>query len=344
MSAEQPAPKFDIPAALAEFFDPTEVKFKPAVVSGNRAMALAYVDVRVIQDRLDDVLGVEGWQDDYECREDGSVICRLRLRIGGEWIQKVDVGSQSEQPDGGDRMKAAFSDALKRAAVKFGVGRYLYRLPHQWVDYDAQKRAFARTPTLPAMYLPQKKGAPAAAPAQQPAAAPAASKPAAKAPTHSAPASGAEFQRRLYDYDAKLATQGVCAPGELVKHVVASGVKAGQEADLSAWDQAGIALAAEETKAFESRARKPRPGKKPSPSSGEEFYERVLEAERVLVGRGRYIAGQLVRELAARGEAQRPPYPQLLANWNQEQFTQGCKWVREIDAKDQEAGKRRAAS
>jgi hypothetical protein len=59
------------------------------------------------------------------------------------------VGSPSEQPDGGDRLKAAFSDALKRAAVKFGVGRYLYRLPAQWVDYDAQKRRFARTPEMP---------------------------------------------------------------------------------------------------------------------------------------------------------------------------------------------------
>ena len=46
-------------------------------------------------------------------------------------------------------MKAAFSDALKRAAVKFGVGRYLYRLPAQWLDYDSQKRQFARPPTLP---------------------------------------------------------------------------------------------------------------------------------------------------------------------------------------------------
>src|SRR5207247_3073788 len=78
--------------ALSAPFDPTEVRFKPAVVSGNRALALAYVDARAIQDRLDDVLGVEGWQDDYECLEDGSVVCRLRLRLGDEWVTKVDVG------------------------------------------------------------------------------------------------------------------------------------------------------------------------------------------------------------------------------------------------------------
>src|ERR1700687_4440396 len=75
-----------ITLALAEPFDPSAVRFKPAVVSGNRAMALAYVDARVIQDRLDAVLGVDGWQDDYECRDDGSVVCRLRLRLGDEWV------------------------------------------------------------------------------------------------------------------------------------------------------------------------------------------------------------------------------------------------------------------
>jgi hypothetical protein len=139
-----------VTAALAAAFDPSEVKFKPGAVSGNRALALAYVDARAIQDRLDEVLGVDGWQDDYECLADGSVVCRLRCRIGGEWLTKVDVGSPSEQPDGGDRLKAAFSDALKRAAVKFGVGRYLYRLPAAWVDYDPQHRRLKGKPGLPA--------------------------------------------------------------------------------------------------------------------------------------------------------------------------------------------------
>src|SRR5207237_2741861 len=92
-----------ITKALAAPFELDEVKFKPQAVQGNRAMALAYVDARVIQDRLDDVLGVEGWQDEYEVLPDNSVVCRLRLKIGGEWVMKMDVGGPSEQPDGGDR-------------------------------------------------------------------------------------------------------------------------------------------------------------------------------------------------------------------------------------------------
>jgi hypothetical protein len=78
------------------------------------------------------------------------VVCRLRCRIGADWLVKVDMGSPSEQPDAGDRLKAAFSDALKRAAVKWGIGRYLYRLPSQWVDYDPQRKQFNQTPRLAA--------------------------------------------------------------------------------------------------------------------------------------------------------------------------------------------------
>jgi hypothetical protein len=254
--------------ALAEPFEPGEVRFKPAVVTGNRALALAYVDARVIQDRLDDVLGVDGWQDDYECLADGSVVCRLRLRMGDEWITKVDVGGPSEQPDGGDRLKAAFSDALKRAAVKFGIGRYLYRLPSQWIDYDPKRRQFASTPALPPWALPRKQKL---GPVPQPAAAskkdkpaperppqPATSaprKPAAKLASSGLPANGLELQRRLYDYDARLAEKGVCSAGDLVKHVVAAGIKAGHDSDLSTWTGPAIALAVEQTKAFEVQAR-----------------------------------------------------------------------------------------
>lgn len=147
----------DVAAAMAADFDPSEVKWKPQTVNGNRALAIGFVDARVIMDRLDDVAGVDGWQDHYECLPDGAVVCRLKVRIRGEWITKEDVGGQSEQPDEGDRRKAAFSDALKRAAVKFGMGRYLYRLKPQWVDYDPQKRQFVGVPRLPASSSPDVK-------------------------------------------------------------------------------------------------------------------------------------------------------------------------------------------
>src|SRR5579875_669650 len=135
-------------------FPPDAVHWKPLAVRGNRALAAAYLDARAVMQRLDSVFGVGGWKDAYQLVAGGSVVCTLSIKVDDEWVEKTDVGSPSEQPDDGDKLKAAFSDALKRGAIKCGIGRYLYRLPRQWVDYDPQSKQFAKTPTLPAWALP----------------------------------------------------------------------------------------------------------------------------------------------------------------------------------------------
>lgn len=145
----------EIAKRLAEPFPAEEVEFRPGMVKGNRALALAYVNARTIMQRLDDVVGVEGWSDDYQPLEGGIMLCRLQVLLGGVWVVKADVGGMSEQPDGGDRAKASVSDALKRAAVKFGCGRYLYSLPTIWADYDPQRKQFTTVPQLPAWALPK---------------------------------------------------------------------------------------------------------------------------------------------------------------------------------------------
>jgi hypothetical protein len=234
--------------ALGAPFDPKDVKFKPQMVKNNRCLAMAYIDARLIQDRLDAVLGVENWEDAYKILPDGSVMCRLRIKLGDRWISKTDVGSPSEQPDGGDRLKAAFSDALKRAAVKFGIGRYLYRLPAQWVDYDPVKKQIAQVPQLPAFALPNGKAAPKSAPVPPPAA----REP--KVPAN-LPANGQELHRRLRDYDAKLAAQKVCNVGALLTHVTQAGVKAGYTANISEWTGPAIQLAVDAVKEFEQSVR-----------------------------------------------------------------------------------------
>lgn len=248
-------------AALADPFDPREVKFKPQAVKNNRALAIAYVDVRLIEDRLDEVLGAENWMDEYELLADGSVMCRLRVSLGGQWVTKADVGSPSEQPDSGDRLKAAFSDALKRAAVKFGIGRYLYRLPAQWVEYDAAKKQIVAPPRLPDFAQPRLKAEPKAAPkAAKPAPAPAAEMPAETKPA-GLPADGRELHRRLRDYDSKLAGRKVIQVGDLLAHVTQAGVKAGHSADMTCWTGPAIELAVEAVRGFEQglRAAGPEP-------------------------------------------------------------------------------------
>jgi len=235
--------------ALATPFDPRNVKFKPQSVKNNRCLAMAYIDARLIQDRLDEVLGVENWQDRYDILPDGSVMCRLRVNLGGRWITKADVGSPSEQPDSGDRLKAAFSDALKRAAVKFGIGRYLYRLPAQWVDYDPAKKQIVRPPQLPAFARPA--GADHSGVASQATAPDAAAGPTETRSSQALPASGEEFFRRLQDYDSKLAARKLCSRGGLLSHVTQAGIGAGYPANLSDWSGEAIAFAVDAVKAFE---------------------------------------------------------------------------------------------
>ncbi|MFL5242194.1 MAG: Rad52/Rad22 family DNA repair protein [Gemmataceae bacterium] len=148
--------------ALARPFEPHEVTWKAQAVSkdGQQALAVPYLNARACMDRLDEVFGFDGWKDAYHVLPDGCVVCRLSVRVDGGWVSKTDVGEPGQ--DHADfAKKAAFSDALKRAAVKLGIGRYLYRLPKQWVAWDSQRKTFKTQPRLPTNALPPSQPAPA---------------------------------------------------------------------------------------------------------------------------------------------------------------------------------------
>lgn len=86
---------------------------------------LAYLTARHVMNRLDQVFGLAGWQTKYEFMGD-RMICNLTVlvEIGGvaTWITKAD-GSGDTDIEGD---KGGISSAFKRAAVHFGIGRYLY--------------------------------------------------------------------------------------------------------------------------------------------------------------------------------------------------------------------------
>lgn len=109
-------------AALAAPFESEEVK-----VRTQAGRQLHYVTSRTVMNRLDEVVGPENWWDDFVPLEH-SVICRLTIRLpDGQILTKSDAGGYAGMADPGDDDKSGFTDAFKRAAVKFGVGRYLYR-------------------------------------------------------------------------------------------------------------------------------------------------------------------------------------------------------------------------
>jgi len=224
---------------LAAPFPANCIKWKPGVLNSakTRALALAYLDGRAIQDRLDEVLGVDGWSDQYVIHPDGHVICTLTARFGDREVSKADVGAPTKGEC--DPLKAAFTGSFKRAAVKFGVGRYLYGLQGQWVGYDPQAKRFTEQPKLPAAFLPES---------EQPATPTTTSK---KTP----PANGAELRHRLTEYDKRLATAGVCKAGELLTFLASEGDKAGHGRDLSRWNPGLTDWAAGVTRAFENGRR-----------------------------------------------------------------------------------------
>lgn len=113
-------------------FTPAAVKFKVQSTSkdGNKGLVVAYVDARLVVERLNAVVP-HLWWDEYQRTQEGGLLCRLTV----DGITRVDVGE--------GQGKAAFSDALKRAAVKFGVGVSLYAIPQRWVSpQDGTARQF----------------------------------------------------------------------------------------------------------------------------------------------------------------------------------------------------------
>lgn len=103
---------------------------------GTKAMALAYIDSRDVRRRLNDVLGHSNWTNKFMDCGDGKLACELSARVDGEWITKSDgAGSTDVEAE-----KGAFSSALKRAAVAFGVGEYLYDMPTIWVPCESYEK------------------------------------------------------------------------------------------------------------------------------------------------------------------------------------------------------------
>lgn len=125
---------------LSEPFSVSVVEWLPKMVNkrdGKTALALAYIDARSVMARLDEVVGPQNWQDSY--RQDGNrTICTLSIRLPdtGEWVSKSDGSGDSDI----ESEKGGISGAFKRAAVKWGIGRYLYDVDAVWADCSSRAK------------------------------------------------------------------------------------------------------------------------------------------------------------------------------------------------------------
>ena len=155
---------------LDDPFHPNDIEWRVqrSGFSGNGnpwAMVLAYVTNRAIMKRLDQVCGKAGWRNEFLPAPNGGLMCGISIKVDGEWITKWD-GADNTQVEA---VKGGMSGAMKRAAVQWGVGRYLYGLDETFAncslqqingankvfDKKASKAFWWTAPSLPEWALPK---------------------------------------------------------------------------------------------------------------------------------------------------------------------------------------------
>ena len=134
--------------ALQEPFVVNELEFRVGATTPDKkqGLALAYVQARAIQNRLDKIFGIGGWKVSYK-EITGGFLCKLAVKINEEWIEKEDGSSVTEF----ESIKGGISSAFKRVASSgFGVGRYLYSIRNHWhpIKQSGKGFSFIGTPTL----------------------------------------------------------------------------------------------------------------------------------------------------------------------------------------------------
>lgn len=167
-----------MPEQLAEILRRLREPFDPAIISWvikarrpgkncKQGLVLPYADPRAYTDRLDELFTPIGWTRDYtvevvegiDRRKKGSdhstigamvlVVCRLSIGVLGH----THSGTGEGWADDDNVLTSADARAFKRACSCFGLGRYLYDVPGNWVNLDEYERPVSY-PNLPLWALP----------------------------------------------------------------------------------------------------------------------------------------------------------------------------------------------
>lgn len=154
---------------LAEPVPEIDLKWRIGKINDAKTSAkvFVYVTSRKVYSLLDEVVGCGNWQNKMPVAGPcGGLMQGLSIRIDGEWVTKWD-GADVTPVEG---VKGTFSASIKRAAVLWGIGRYLYAMPKSKVkltsngDHYACKngKVFLRwdQPKMPAWALPGGSGSP----------------------------------------------------------------------------------------------------------------------------------------------------------------------------------------
>lgn len=111
-----------------------DVKWRILTSKGGKARIVAYQDSRDVQNALDGMLGSSNWTN--EARNiNGKLYMAIGISIQGEgWVYKMDVGVETSI----EAVKGEASDALKRAAVMWGLFRDCYQMEYIVLDVNGK--------------------------------------------------------------------------------------------------------------------------------------------------------------------------------------------------------------
>lgn len=123
---------------LAAPFPASDIEWRVGQAGDKRgggvwAKVLAYVTNRAIMQRLDDTVGPSRWKNEFKSAPEGDgVLCGISIFVNEQltWVTKWDGASNTDI----EAIKGGLSNAMKRAAVQWGVGRYLYDLESGWAN------------------------------------------------------------------------------------------------------------------------------------------------------------------------------------------------------------------
>lgn len=138
----------ELRAVLSAPFSSSDIEWRVSATNAEKTKGLAvpYVTNRAIQNRLDDTVGIDGWYNDFRPWKNGSAqLCGISIFFPQleQCLTKWDGADDSEF----ESVKGGLSDSMKRAAVEWSIGRYLYGMTQVWVTIqvtNSGKKANAR--------------------------------------------------------------------------------------------------------------------------------------------------------------------------------------------------------
>jgi len=115
---------------------PNEIEWRvQSQTSTGKLIVVPYINNRCVMHRFDAAFGPENWTSEFREISNGF-LCRLTVIIKdiNRIVHREDGASKTNiEPE-----KGGISDAMKRAAVQFGLGRCLYDYPRVMIECEGK--------------------------------------------------------------------------------------------------------------------------------------------------------------------------------------------------------------